>query len=223
MPESNKTNNIQVGGIINPLQEMKTNIGQQVGEIGQTVENPLHSASKLNAMKPDKLVKNKSTAMQGQATAMQDQLSDAMDPTKLMKDKLKAMNLVKVVKGQVSAIKSKYLLQFFKMPASVLQAIGIGFLFALASFANGIVYYSTSVINIPENTLTEILQSEEMCKGLGFDETECNTKIKCFLKKCGHFDRPKKKKKEDTSVQMGGYSLSKNSKKKRKRKRKREG
>ena len=188
-------------------------------------------------------MQGKATAMQGKATAMQDKFElNAMNHANLaqgsvtaaMKDKLNPMDLTKLAEdmvplklvkdklnftnAQLSAIYSKYLLQLFKMPASALQAIGIWFLFALASFANGIVYYSTSVINIPENTLAEILQSERMCRGLGFDETECNTKIKCFLKKCGHFDRPKKKKKEDPSVQMGGYSLSKNSKKKRKRK-----
>ena len=236
MPETNKTNNIQVGGDVS---------------LDKGVSDLLSAQKQANAMQ-GKLAEGMDTAnlAQGPVTAMQDKLNsvnpanlakdmvpanlakgkaNAMIPDKLLKGQVNdlkgqlkamksAMNPNKFLQDQLEAMKSKYALQALKIPASILQVIGIGFLFALASFANGIVYYSTSVINIPENTLAEILQGEENCTGLGIDETECNTRIKCFLKKCGIFDRPKKKKKEDPSVQMGGYSLSKNSKKKRKRK-----
>lgn len=195
MPESNKTNNIQVGGGVS---------------LGKGASHLLSAQKQANAIQGQATaIENPVKAMQDKATAaIQDKLNFAkgMDPNKFLRDQVNAMKSI-IAKQALN-----------KIPASLLQAIGISFLFALASFANGIVYYSTSVINIPENTLAEILQGEDNCTGLGLDETECNTKIKCFLKKCGHFDRPKKKKKEDTSVQMGGYSLSKNSKKKRKRK-----
>ena len=258
MPETNKTNNIQVGGDVsldkgvsdllsaqkqaNPMQDKlaqgPVTAMQDTAKLAKGVD-PLKVAEGMDtanlAQGPVTAMQDTANLAQGPVTAMQDKLK-SVNPANLAKDKANAMIPDKLLKGQVNdlkgqlkamksamnpnkflqdqleAMKSKYALQALKIPASILQVIGIGFLFALASFANGIVYYSTSVINIPENTLAEILQGEANCIGLGIDETECNTRIKCFLKKCGIFDRPKKKKKEDPSVQMGGYSLSKNSK-----------